>query len=55
MESWAKTRLAYLEKPGLPGMLELLEWTPAARDLFAMVEAASRDWDGVEPIRRLGV
>lgn len=46
-------RLAYLQQPGMPGMLELIEWTPRVAELFEMIRVASRDWDGSEPIRRL--
>jgi len=47
-------RVAYFEKPGLPGMLEVIEITPAAEQLFGMIRAASVGWDGTDPIRRLG-
>jgi hypothetical protein len=33
---------------------ELWESTDAMRGLLTMVEDAARDWDGSEPIRRLG-
>lgn len=47
-------RVAFFEKPGLPGIVELMELTPSAEQLFTMVRAASSDWDGRDPIRRLG-
>lgn len=47
-------RVSYLEKPSLPGMIELIELTPGAAELFAMIHGASRNWDGRDPIRRLG-
>ena len=34
--------------------LELWESTDAMRGMLEMVEAAARDWDGSDPIRRLG-
>jgi hypothetical protein len=35
--------------------VELWEGTDAMRGLLEMVEAAARDWDGSDPIRRLGM
>lgn len=35
--------------------LELWESTDAMRGLLEMVEAAAREWDGSDPIRRLGM
>jgi methylmalonyl-CoA/ethylmalonyl-CoA epimerase len=35
--------------------LELWESTDAMRGLLEVVEAAARDWDGSDPIRRLGM
>jgi hypothetical protein len=35
--------------------LELWESTEAMRGMLEMVEAAARDWDGKDPIRRLGM
>lgn len=38
-----------------PGnLVELLEPQPGTRELFAMMRDAARDWDGSEPLRRLG-
>ena len=34
------------------GMVELIELTPLVQDLFAGIEAGSKNWDGNEPIRR---
>lgn len=47
-------RVAYLESASLPGLLEVIEMTAGAEQLFSMVRAASRDWNGSDPIRRVG-
>jgi catechol 2,3-dioxygenase-like lactoylglutathione lyase family enzyme len=48
-------RFAYINSDAHPGaMIELIEIGPAATALFAMVKAAARDWDGRDPVRRLG-
>jgi hypothetical protein len=47
-------RFAYMDTLAeLGGMIELIEWTPAVRELFGNIEAAARDWDGRDPIRRM--
>ncbi|HTQ08227.1 MAG TPA: VOC family protein [Polyangiaceae bacterium] len=38
----------------LGAMLELIEMTPPVEQIFAMIQAAARDWDGADPVRRLG-
>ncbi|KPF85670.1 hypothetical protein IP70_11015 [alpha proteobacterium AAP38] len=50
----ADTGFAYFDNEGaFPGtMVELFEATPALMKFFAKVQAASRDWDGHDPIRR---
>ncbi len=46
-------RFAYMDTlADLGGMVELIELNPKVRDLFAGLEAAARDWDGSDPIRR---
>ena len=35
-------------------MLEIYEDGPGMRGFYAMVEEATRDWDGVDPVRSLG-
>jgi hypothetical protein len=52
-------RFAYLDTDALPGshpggMIELIERGPAIDAFFAMVRAASLDWNGDRPLRRLG-
>ena len=45
---------AYFASQGHPGtVMELIAVTDANRQLFEMVQAASANWDGSEPIRRL--
>ena len=47
-------RFAYMDTVAeLSGMIELIEWTPKVCELFANMEAAARDWDGGDPIRRM--
>jgi catechol 2,3-dioxygenase-like lactoylglutathione lyase family enzyme len=48
-------RIAYLDRPGLPGMIELIEATPAVEELFGMMCRSAENWDGRDPIRRLAV
>jgi hypothetical protein len=46
------TRLAYIDNtPDLPGWIELMELTPAFERRYLDMLAASRDWDGSDPIR----
>jgi hypothetical protein len=45
-------RVAYMDKPGeLPGMIELVEMTPAAEAAYTKCFEAARDWDGANPRR----
>ncbi len=50
------SRFAYLETDMLyPGtMVEIIEPKQAMLDLFDTIKAASRDWDGRDPLRTLG-
>lgn len=50
----AGTGFAYFDSAGefQGSMVELFEATPALMKFFAKVQAASRDWDGTDPIRR---
>lgn len=46
-------RFAYMDTlKDLGGMVELIEINPAVRDLFGNLEAAAKDWDGADPVRR---
>lgn len=36
----------------LPGMIELVERTPAQEEVYAAIHRASVGWDGSDPIRR---
>lgn len=49
-------RFAYLGTDvGYPGaMLELIELGPAAREMFAMIKKASVNWNGADPVRKVG-
>lgn len=48
-------RFAYFLHPGLPSaMIELSESTGGKAEYFAQVRQASLDWDGSDPIRRVG-
>ncbi len=45
----------YVDLGGGTGtMLELLRPSAGGREFFAMMRAAAKDWDGSDPIRRLG-
>jgi len=45
----------YVETGGGPGtMVEIIKPGAGMRELFAMMRAAARDWDGKDPVRRLG-
>jgi hypothetical protein len=35
-------------------MIQLIEANPTAEALFAKMQAAAKNWDGKDPIRRLG-
>ena len=39
---------------GPGGIVEILKPASGSGDLFAMIKSASRDWDGSEPVRKLG-
>jgi len=52
-------RFAYVNTDALPGahpggMIELIERGPAIDGFFGLVRKAAVDWDGREPLRRLG-
>jgi hypothetical protein len=44
-------RLAIMRSPGLPYMVEILELDERRRLFFDRMHAASRRWDGLDPIR----
>ena len=45
----------YVDTGGGPGtMVEILKSAPGGREFFAMMREAARDWDGSDPVRRLG-
>ncbi|MBS0408577.1 MAG: VOC family protein [Proteobacteria bacterium] len=45
----------YVDTGGGPGtMVEILKPAPGGRDFFAMMREAARNWDGADPLRRLG-
>ena len=45
----------YVDTGGGPGtMVEILKPAPGGREFFAMMREAARNWDGREPVRRLG-
>lgn len=47
-------RFAYLDtEQQMDGIIELIEPTPAAKELFLRLESAAKDWDGTNPIRKL--
>ncbi len=46
-------RFCYIETdPAVGWMIELIEETPAIRELNAKLYALARDWDGRDPVRR---
>ncbi len=48
-------RFAYIDARSLVGhMIEFYEDIPAIRGFYAMIEDASKGWDGSDPIRRPG-
>lgn len=48
-------RFAYVEPPDRPApVLEIMELNDLTRGLDGLVSAAAVDWDGSDPIRRLG-
>jgi hypothetical protein len=45
-------RVAYMDKPSeLPGMIELVEMTPAAEAAYTRCFEAAQNWDGSDPFR----
>lgn len=45
----------YVDTGGGPGTLvEILKAAPGGREFFAMMRSAASDWDGSDPVRRLG-
>lgn len=45
----------YVDTGGGPGsIVEILQMSSGSEGLFAMIRAASVDWDGSEPLRKLG-
>ena len=45
----------YVDTGGGPGsIVEILQPASGSGEMFAMIKAASVDWDGSEPVRRLG-
>jgi len=56
---WGETtvgvRFAYVDSDFHPGgMIELIEASPTVLGLFGAVREAARNWDGSDPIRRVG-
>lgn len=48
-------KVAYFDLGGGPGTLvEVLQPGEGAEDLFAMIKQAGIDWDGSDPVRKLG-
>ena len=48
------TRVAYYDtRRDLPGMVELIEYTPAQERRHAAAHAAALTWDGSDPVRRV--
>lgn len=47
------SRVIYLDATAdLPGMVELVEYSPAQEQVYTRIYAASVGWDGSDPIRR---
>jgi hypothetical protein len=47
------SRVVYMDStPDLPGMIELVEHTPAQERFYTEIYEASIGWDGSEPVRR---
>jgi methylmalonyl-CoA/ethylmalonyl-CoA epimerase len=45
----------YVDTGGGPGtMVEILKSAPGGREFFAMMRDAARNWDGSNPVRKLG-
>lgn len=48
-------RVAWLDTVGTLGfMVELITANPVADSVFSAIRAAAEDWDGSNPVRRLG-
>lgn len=48
-------QVIYIDTGGGPGtMVEVLKPGPGTHGLFAMMREAAREWDGSEPLRKLG-
>jgi catechol 2,3-dioxygenase-like lactoylglutathione lyase family enzyme len=49
------SKVIYFDPGGGPGSLvEVLQQSAESPDLFSMIKAAGEDWDGSEPLRKLG-
>lgn len=49
-------RIAYVDTSrDMPGMTELIEYTPTAEARQTRVQRASQEWDGSDPVRRIKV
>ena len=47
-------RVVYMDATrDLPGMIELVECTPAQEEVYASIYRACVDWDGSDPMRRI--
>jgi catechol 2,3-dioxygenase-like lactoylglutathione lyase family enzyme len=47
-------RIGYVDTSAvMPGMTELIEYTPAAEARQTRVQRASQGWDGKDPLRRI--
>jgi len=47
-------RVSYFDtSKDMPGMTELIEWTPAAEARQTRIQRASQEWEGSDPIREL--
>lgn len=45
----------YVDTKGYPGgLVEVLQPATGGREFFAMMRAAAHDWDGSEPVRKIG-
>jgi methylmalonyl-CoA/ethylmalonyl-CoA epimerase len=45
----------YVDTGGGPGtMVEILKTAPGGREFFAMMRDAAKNWDGADPVRKLG-
>ncbi|MEM6557734.1 MAG: VOC family protein [Pseudomonadota bacterium] len=53
--SLGQSRVIYADPGGGPGsVVEMLQPSPDSPDLFAMIKQAGADWDGRDPLRKLG-